>query len=263
MNAADASGGIEAAVVTFTLVLARVSALVFTFPLFGQRYLPRLVKVGLCLSLSAAWYSPEIIAEYAFVVVSNDWVRYAGWVFREVLVGAFLGYGFGVLLLPMRVAGTYVGQEMGYNLGGITDPGSQSASNETGVLFESWGILMLLMMDLHHVLLTTLHESFSALHPGEGFADSAFRLYARLLSDAHDVGLLIVAPLAVLLFAALVVLSVLMRAWPQINLFSFGIGARLTVGFLLWLALLPRILANLQNFLRSAAEILPLYLLGV
>ena len=50
-----------ALVVLFTLVLARVATFFLVFPLFGSRYLPRLVKVGVCLSLTLAWLHKNLV----------------------------------------------------------------------------------------------------------------------------------------------------------------------------------------------------------
>ncbi len=263
MNEVAAVDAAELWVVTFTLVLARVSAFIITFPLFGQRFIPQLVKVGVCLSLTVAWLPTYALAMQSIPVPSDSWVGYAVSMMGEFVVGGFLGYAFGLLLLPMRMAGLYVGQEMGLNLSGITDPGSQTASNETGLIFDVLGTLLLLNLNVHHVMLLTLHASFSVLQLNRAFVYDAVRSYGRTLSATHDVSFLLIAPLATCLFVILIVLAIVMRAWPQINLFSMGIGIRLSVGFLALIVFLPNILSKLEQFFYSAMEAMPHYLLGL
>ena len=263
MTEISASEAAEVWVVTFTLVLARVSALVLTFPLFGQRHIPRLVKVGFSLALTLAWLSTYTSDNSTVPVPSTSWVRYASAMVGEIFVGALLGYAFGLLMLPMRIAGTYIGQEMGFNLGQITDPSAQSSSNETGIIFELLGTLLFLSLNAHHTVLLTLHASFSVLQFDRGLAYAAWRLYGQIFSSVHEAGFLLIAPLATCLFVTLLVLAILMRVWPQINLFSFGIGARLAVGLIALLVLFPNLMSRLQQFLESAAVVLPRVLLGV
>ena len=260
MTAVPAVDLAEMWVVSFTLVLARVSAFVITFPLFGQRYLPRLVKVGLCLTLTIVWLPTYVSARS---MALDSWVQYAISMTGELFVGALIGYTFGLLLLPMRLAGTYVGQEMGYHLGGITDPGSQSSSNETGVIFESLGILLLLGLNVHHAVLWTLYASLAVVQLDRGFAFAGAQIYSRALSQMHEASFLLIAPLATSLFTVLVVLAILMRVWPQINLFSFGIAVRLGLGLIAVTIFLPHVISNLQRFLASAIEEMPLYVLGL
>ena len=47
---------IEAKAILFMLVLTRVVGFVVAFPLFSSRNLPRTIKVGVTLALSAMWF---------------------------------------------------------------------------------------------------------------------------------------------------------------------------------------------------------------
>jgi len=118
-------------------------------------------------------------------------------------------------------------------------------------------------LNVHHVMLLTLHASFSVVQLNRAFAYDAARSYARTLSMTHEASLLLIAPLATCLFVTLIVLAILMRVWPQINLFSLGIGIRLSVGFMALITFLPSILSNLRQFFVSAMEAMPHYLLGL
>ena len=79
----------------------------------------------------------------------------------------------------------------------------------------------------------------------------------------HEASFLLIAPLATSLFTVLVVLAILMRVWPQITLFSFGIAVRLGLGLIAVTIFLPHVISNLQRFLASAIEVMPLYVLGL
>ena len=52
---------IEAWVVAFTLVAARVGTFVVILPFFGSRSVPQLVRLGLTFALSLVWFNPALV----------------------------------------------------------------------------------------------------------------------------------------------------------------------------------------------------------
>ena len=235
-------------VINFTLVLTRVSALIVSFPLFGQRYLPRTVKAGLCFTLTLVWL-PEVV-QHAPSMRDASWMLFTIRMVAEMLIGTFIGYTFGLVLLPTRVAGAYLSQEMGFSLGQITDPASSSSTTELGAIFDAFGVLILLALNVHHTVLQTLHASFR-IGLDRRFVDRAWLQFSMAMSHMLDEGLLLIAPLATCLFITLFLLSVMMRSWPQLNLFSFGIPVRFIVGLGAMFLLAPYILSRLEWLLRS------------
>src|SRR4029079_10845205 len=104
-------------VLAFVLVLARVSTFVATLPLFGGTYVPRLVKIGLAMALTCFWASCPETAHYDYWISSGAQVRWLAVgvaLGREALLGAVLGFGFGLFLLPARVAGGVIGGGRGH-----------------------------------------------------------------------------------------------------------------------------------------------------
>ena len=253
--------GLEAydLVVNFVLVLTRVSATILTFPLFGQRYLPRLVKAGMCVSLAVAWFPDLHVSPLAKTIGHGSWPELALALASQIVIGGFIGFAFGLVLLPARLAGTYISQEMGFSLGQITDPGSSSALTELGAIFDAFGILILLALNIHHRVLETLHASFQLGSVTRHFRTHAWQQYAGALNQMHDEGLLFIAPLLICLFCSLFLVAVLMRTWPQLNLFSFGIPLRFVIGFISLFLLLPYMLSRLEWFLASSKDLRQLF----
>ena len=57
-------------------------------------------------------------------------------IFICLLCGAALGFAFGLILVPTRIAGAYVAQEMGLTLGAISDPSNPDSWENGEVLVE-------------------------------------------------------------------------------------------------------------------------------
>jgi len=248
--------------VLFVLVMGRVAAFLSTFPIFGHSPTPKLVRVGICLAITLAWL-PDVQPNYAAQTPPDHWLAYTFIIGREVMIGGLLGIAFGLLLLPMKIAGGYLSQEMGFSFSGLTDPTSQSSSSTFGTLFDTLGVLLFFSFNVHHLVFFALHESFSFVPLGQGSSLAAASFYATGFSNAHQVGLLIIAPVGICLFTTLVVLMMLMKASPQLNLFSIGFSVRIGVGFVALLCLLPTILTAASLFFLNAADSVPWQYLGM
>lgn len=243
---------IERAAVAVGLVVTRVSSFILASPMLGRGTVPNLVKTGFCLALSAFWLPSYYIDTDADVSLVSATFAFA--LTFECLVGLAAGYLARLIILPARIAGSYVGQELGFNLGQVADPSTGSATNETGLLFDALGLVVFWASNTHHAALRVLGISFASLRPDRDLIYGLCPEVVALFSKAHEAGILIIAPLASVLFLTLVSLMVVMRAWPQVTLFSFGMGARLLVGLGLFVVLVPLIVANLESVFQGVAS---------
>ncbi len=249
------ANAIEAHSLLFTLTLVRVAAFLAMFPMFAGKNLPRLVKVGLAVVLASMWYSNvELHGSFNLAAAhSEHWPIYLALAGREMLVGAVFGYAFGLFLLPARIAGSYIGQEMGFTLGAIADPSSQGSGNVMTLFFDALSTLIFLSLDLHRTMFLTLHATFLKFPVGSWALPTMISGLPADLSRAHTWGMMIAAPIAACLFLNLVVLAVLMKVSPQLNLFSVGMTLRLAVGLVATTAFLPEVAAITAHAYSQAA----------
>ncbi|VTT97904.1 flagellar biosynthesis protein : Flagellar biosynthetic protein fliR OS=Desulfotomaculum gibsoniae DSM 7213 GN=Desgi_2215 PE=3 SV=1: Bac_export_1 [Gemmataceae bacterium] len=252
-----------AAAVYAGLVLARVGSFVAVLPPFAGRT-PRTVRAGLALAL-AAFYVADVAPgwEPALAGRAADIhpLRYGVALVREALIGAAMGFAFGLFLLPARVAGEFVTVQIGLNVSpqvGVT--GADSAGPLTNA-FEAAGALVFLTADVHHVLLAALHASFAALPLGGTAVPQAGPMVTGLAA-ATEMGLVLAAPLALCLFLLAVTLAVMARAAPQLNIYSVGFTLQVVVVLVAGLFLLPEFVATLHALAGRTGENLPRVLGG-
>lgn len=229
--------------ITWALILARVAAFVAVIPYLGGRSVPKLVKAGLALSLSVFWFVNSGMAQAQQIVSLQQigWLSLLLAVARETLVGAALGYAFGLFLVPFRIAGEYIAQEMGLTLGSITDPSQSKQMTVIGELFEVFGVILFLSHNVHHLFLAMLHRAFATQPLGSGLMPVPLGAQLHAMASATEWGLLLAAPVACCLFVTSLVLALLSRAAPQLNLMSAGFALRVLVGLLAMLMLWPDI----------------------
>jgi flagellar biosynthetic protein FliR len=249
---------IESWVVSFSLIVARVGTFVAILPLFGSRQAPGLVKVGLALGLASLWFgalgtAPAV--EFPHGSATTLWLAYPIALGREAIIGAVLGYGFSLFLLPARIAGEFIGQEMGLALASLTDPSAESSATLLGQLFEIIGALVFFGLDGHHVWLAALHATFARWPIGSSISPLPVAPLVSGLTQAHEWGLLVAAPLAACLFVTSVLLALMARAAPQLNLLSVGFTLRLGVGLVAAVVFLPDLVAALGGVFGRLSEL--------
>lgn len=246
------------------LVLARIGAFVAVVPPFAGRT-PRTVRAGLVIALTAFYLG----------AVGPDWdptfggragdvhpLHYGVAVTREAIIGAAMGLAFGLFLLPARIAGSFLTQQVGLNISPL--PGAVGDDPSGGPLastFEVVAALVFLVADGHHVVLGALHASFAALPLG-GTAVPQAAPMVQGLATAYEMGLLLAAPMALCLFLLAVTLAVMARTAPQLNVYSIGFTLQVLVVLVGGLFLLPEFVLTLHAINGRVGEMLPELLRG-
>ncbi|MCA9184306.1 MAG: flagellar biosynthetic protein FliR [Pirellulaceae bacterium] len=248
---------IEQTVITLILVLSRIGSFLVAAPVYGGGFAPRMVKIGLVFALAVMWMGSGTVEP-----VNQDSTAVIGWLglgiatVRECVLGATIGYCFGLLLEPARIAGAYIGQEMGLTLATVVDPGQNTSSNVFGQLLETIAILLCLGADTHLIVLVGLHMTFELWPCGSPLPHLPLLEIVHDTSAIHQWGLLIAAPVGICTFLTLIILALTMKTSPQLNLFSVGFSVRLAAGLVAMFVLIPVCLHAIMRVLLQADVII-------
>jgi flagellar biosynthetic protein FliR len=240
------------------LLLARLGAFVAVMPLFSARA-PLLVRVGFVVALAAFYLGtapPQMLAQPAGALELESF-RYGFALARETLIGAAMGFAFGLFLLPARVAGEFVTLQVGLNGTPQLSPfGTDVSGGPLVTAFETMAGLVFLVADGHHVVLAALHASFAVYPLGGSGVPQAGPMITGL-STAYEMGLLLAAPLGACLLLLAITLAVMARAAPQLNIYSVGFTLQVLVVLFGSLFLLPELVLTLHAIIGRIGEALP------
>ena len=249
----------EVQVVAFVLVLARVTAFIAFFPLFAKRQLPNTVKVGLAGGLTFFWYGmveAQLSQDPGAAAANMNVVSSFLLLTKEVTIGVVLSIALGLFFLPAKIAGSYVGQELGLSLASISDPGSQDSSTLISRVFEAFSILIFFSINMHHFLILVIHFSFDQMLGKIDILRLPTEDLVSLLNRVSDYGFLIVGPVAILFMLITIGLAYLNKAAPTLNLFSVGMSIRSGFGIFCLLIFCPVIFGAIQSYIfRMQADI--------
>jgi len=236
------------------LVLVRTAAcLAFLAPLSGSS-VPAPVKIGLSVALACLWAPQQSLTEQRFDLTSEAGLLAVGWLaIRETCLGIALAWILGLMFVPLKVAGAFLGQELGLTLAGLTSPLDQQPSNVVAQLIEGLGTLCFFAVDGHHLLLRAVDASWRLIPAGGSITAPSMSWLLRTVSGAERAGLELAAPVGVGLLVVTAFSLLVMRSAPQFNLMTFGMPLKLLLGLGLLLTLLPELLLRIVEMFGRAS----------
>jgi flagellar biosynthetic protein FliR len=252
---------IDALVLVWALTLARVATFIYVLPLLGGPNVPRTVKIGLAMALTVLFYNDAAAglaqAGGLSLASSNSWLIFVVAMGREMILGGILGFALNLFLVPARVAGEFISEESGLTMASVLTASGNGSASPFGTLFEMLASVAFFSLDLHHIFLQLLHETFRSYPVGAAFSMPNWDLVSAV-NVAEEGGLMLAAPIALCLVLTTIVLIMLSRAAPQLNLFSFGFALRVIVCMAAMLLLLPQLLSGAVSQFALMIELLGL-----
>ncbi len=250
---------IEAGVLFFALVLARVGAFVAVMPLFSGRGTPLLVRVGLSLSLSVFWLTtlvppPELARLRS--VGELPWLLFGLALGREAILGAMVGLLFSLFLAPVHIAGEFITQQIGLAQAAVLGPAADTSAAPLTLILETLAGFVFLELNCHHIVFTVLHATFAKYPLGGAFLPVPAGSLVDAVVVAETCGVLLAGPLALAMFVLTVVLAVLGRAAPQINVYSVGFTLQAFAGIIGALLLTPELVRLMALMMGRIAEVI-------
>lgn len=230
----------------FLLVVVRVTSFIFVCPFFGGRQSPNLVKVGFGLLLSIMIYGAVPFNPPSY----NTTIGYTVIVLKEVVAGFLLGYAVLISTLIVNFAGTIVDMQIGLSMVNLFDPNTNEQSTITGTFYSQVLTMMLILSGMYHFILKALADSFNLI-PINGIVINSDKMLNAVVSFLRDyivIGFRISLPIFIITFITNVVLGILAKVSPQMNMFSVGIQIKIIIGLAVMLVTVT-MLGNASNFI--------------
>lgn len=228
--------------------LVRILALFSVAPLFSHRALPLRIRVGLGLGIALvllpALPTPPI----------TDALSGAGLALlaQNILIGVMLGFAVRLVFAALELTGELIGLQMGLSFAGFFNPASGQTQNAVGNFMSLLALLMFIAIDGHLMLVHALAESFRLfpLAGGDGGLPMSFEALARSGAGIFSTALQLALPFLAVTLLTNILLGVMARIAPQLNIFAVGFPLTILVGLITLMLMLPYI----ETPLRAALE---------
>ena len=223
--------------VIFLLIFIRTLSMFTTAPLYGNQAIPAQLKVWAAAFVSFA-ILPVIAAQSP--TVSLDLGSLIILALQEVIVGSAIGFSLGIIFHAVVYAGELFGIVMGFSLSSLIDPQNGFDVPVIGQFEYIVAIFIFLILNGHLFLLEALATSYSAVPvSGLKITGSAVDLFVHMTGMVFVAAIKIGAPVIVSLFLTDVLLGIVSRMVPQINVFFVGMPIAIGVGLFTLMASLP------------------------
>jgi flagellar biosynthetic protein FliR len=239
----------------FVLVMTRLSAFFVCLPIFSWKSIPGVVKTALGLWI-AIFFAGEVTMPFDASKISP---LQAGLLMCfEAIYGGAMGLAAAMVFGAVRVGGSIIDQQMGYSMVEMLDPISGEQTEMMSLVVETIFILLFFAAEGHHLLLMMLQKSFHALPIGS-MPDIGMLTNMVVQSGAVMMmaALRLAAPILSLFMVMMVVLGVLARVLPDMNILFESMPLRIGIGLVALVIFLPLMTDYTEEFSMWMNQLMP------
>lgn len=233
----------------FLVAMLRVGAFLVSSPVFGGRFVPLPIRViaSVVITLPVVEHvqipDAEIIASLAFFPV----------ILSELGIGLVAGLVMSILFGAASVAGDRIASTAGLGFAAQFDPAAGGQTPVVSSIFSLFLLSVFVGLDGHLIALRIILESYH-LHPIGQFFDVSALISTGIVAGGamFAFSATIMLPVVSVLLLLNIVIGVVTRSAPQLNVFSFGFPITMASTMLLILVFAPSLIASFEDLVDQA-----------
>jgi flagellar biosynthetic protein FliR len=217
-------------VLNLFMMFIRILAVFMTAPLFSNRVVPSIAKIGLA-ALLAFLILP--LPDTRLVAVPTDILPFLLMVVQEILLGVMVGFVANLIFVGVGIAATMMGIQSGFRAASLFNPFTNVSSSALDQFYTLVAIALFLTINGHHLLITAIVRTFDLVPIGTFiFNDVTAERLITMMNQVFQIGVTLALPVVGTLLLTDVGLGLIARAVPQIQVFFVGLPLKVGLGFL-------------------------------
>ncbi len=231
----------QGTVLTVFAVFSRIGACFMVLPGFSSARVPAMIRLFIALAVSMAL--TPLLWDIIYPRVSGPATDFLVFVFVEVAIGTTIGLIARYFVLGLQFTGTVLTMMAGFNAPPTTDVLEDAAENQLTNLISFAGLLVLFVLDFHHLIITALTESYISIPAGMDFnAQGALITLTDTLSNTFMVMIRLASPFVVFGFLFNVSIGFINKLSPQIPIYFVSAPFLVCIGLIMVYIGLPPLL---------------------
>ncbi len=232
----------------FILVLTRIGAFFGTSPVFSWQAIP--LKVKLALAILASIFFSNLMG----CPVSSEDISLMSiglMMANEIVYGLCLGFVATMIFSTVKLSARIIERQMGLSMAQVLDPLSGDSGQPLGMLMEMIFIFLFLSANGHQLILLKIYKSYESFKIGT-VPDIAQLVEGIIVavSTMLVLGLKMSAPILASFLLLMVILAILARIAPEMNILFLSLPIRVGLGLLMVGIFLPFV----NNFIKEFAQ---------
>lgn len=232
---------LEMWIAAFLWPFIRILAMLATAPVFDNRTVQRRTRVALAAIIAMLMMpllpTPPTLSSAQAVPV----------LIQQILIGVAMGFSMRLVFAAFEMAGDLLGLQMGLAFAQFIDP---SRGTQTPLLGSFMGVLaslVFLVIDGHLLVIAAVVQSFELIPISAKLTVVNAQNIAMAGGIMFTLALQISLPVLAAVLICNIVLGILARAAPQLNVMSIGFSITIGVGlWILWVSL-PYFIAGIDG----------------
>lgn len=231
----------------FLLAVVRTSAWIAISPPFNGNAIPIRIKIALAAALALPM-APTLGEQGA----QFDTVTLLSAVVYQVFAGAALGFIVYLFFAVVQVAGELIDFQSGFSAAQVYNPFANATSTPFGGVYQLVAITVLFVINGHLLLVRGFMASYQAAPLSGPRVDDLARLVTSDMTRFLVSAIEIASPLLAALFVTELVLGLISKAAPQINIMIVGFIVK-TLVVLVLVAVALQVLPNVVDTIVTEA----------
>jgi len=232
---------LEIWIATFLWPFIRILAMLATAPVFDNRTVQRRTRVALAALIAIMMMpllpAPPVLSSAQAIPV----------LLQQILVGVAMGFSMRLVFAAFEMAGDLLGLQMGLAFAQFIDPARGSQTPLIGSFLGVLASLVFLVIDGHLLVIAAVVQSFELIPVSANLTVVNSQNIAQAGSIMFMLALQISLPVLAAVLISNIVLGILARAAPQLNVMSIGFSITIGVGlWILWVSL-PYFIAGIDG----------------
>lgn len=246
-------------VTAFFWPLVRVAGVLSVAPILGSPRIPSRIRASIAVVLTLSMLSltgpvPDIDPlSLAGVAVTLS----------QLLIGLLIGFILLLVFNVLIVAGESIAAAMGLGFALMSDPSSGVQIPVISQFFSVLATLLFLVLDGHHALINLIASSFQMLPVTDSLNAEGLWIMISWSGVLFSGAMMVALPALVTMLCVNIIMGVMTRAAPQLNIFSVGFPVTMTLGFVVILITLPGMSPAFETLLAQGFDKMSESLLGL
>ena len=233
--------------------MVRIGAMLMAAPMFSSRQVP--VRFRLMLMLLITWMVIPLLPP----MPAADVLSHTGFMImlQQVLIGVVMGFILQMVFGALIFGGQVVAYSTGLGFASMVDPQNGVQVPVIAQFYLILATLLFLLSNGHLLTIELLADSFRSLPVAvDGITRNGLLEVVAWGSRMFAGGLLISLPIVGAMLMVNMGMGVVMRAAPQLNIFSVGFPVTMLIGFALMWVTLPNLFDVFNEYLDGAFQLM-------
>ncbi|WP_407371250.1 flagellar biosynthetic protein FliR [Carnobacterium sp.] len=230
---------------TIILIFIRITSFIVLSPGFSIKGLPSVAKIALSMGITLATYSAVPVMEQ-----EAGTFFFAILILKELLLGIAIGFITKLFFSAVEIAGNFVDFQVGFSMGAVYDPSMGINVSYYGKIYYWLSMCVFYLTNLHHIVIKSLVQSFQTMPiSSTNIGDFGVEGMMKLLGIIFELAFNLSAPMVIVALLTEVILGLISRSVPQINVLILGMPLKIVASFVIMLILLPTLFENIRTTL--------------